>query len=72
MPELENSEAKQTDQVPSILAGYMTPKDLARELGVSERTIARWHHFREGPPRIEFGRKVFYRLESVSASIASS
>jgi hypothetical protein len=34
-------------------------------LGVTERTIARWHHFREGPPRVEFGRKVFYRLESV-------
>jgi hypothetical protein len=29
------------------------------------------HHFREGPPRVEFGRKVFYRPESVSAWIAS-
>jgi predicted DNA-binding transcriptional regulator AlpA len=71
MPELENPETKPTDQISSILAGYLTPKELANALGVSQRTIARWHHFREGPPRVAFGRKVFYRLESVSAWIAS-
>jgi len=71
MPELQSSEAKETDGLSSILAGYLIPKDLARALGVSERTIARWHHFREGPPRVEIGRKVYYRLESVSAWIAS-
>src|ERR1700731_4916868 len=47
--------------------GTAIPKGLAKALGVTERTIARWHHFREGPPRVEFGRKVFYRLESVKA-----
>ena len=71
MPEIQSSESQETDQLSSILAGYLTQKDLAQALGVSERTIARWHHFREGPPRVEFGRKVFYRLESVSAWIAS-
>ncbi len=71
MPELENPEAKQCDPASAILVGYLTPKDLAQALGVSERTIARWHHFREGPPRVEIGRKVYYRLESVSAWVAS-
>jgi predicted DNA-binding transcriptional regulator AlpA len=71
MPELENPDAKQNDQVSSILAGYLKAKDLALALGVSERAIARWHHFREAPPRVEIGRKVYYRLESVSAWIAS-
>jgi predicted DNA-binding transcriptional regulator AlpA len=71
MPELENPEAKRSDPALSILAGYLTPKDLAQALGVSERTVARWHHFREGPPRVEIGRKVFYRLESVTAWVAS-
>jgi predicted DNA-binding transcriptional regulator AlpA len=71
MPEIQSSESQETDRLSSILAGYLTQKDLAQALGVSERTIARWHHFREGPPRVEFGRKVFYRLESVSAWIAS-
>ena len=71
MPELENPEGKQTDQLSSILAGYLTPKNLAQALGVSERTVARWHRLREGPPRVEIGRKVFYRLESVNTWIAS-
>ncbi len=71
MPEIQSSESQETDRLSSILAGYLTQRDLAQALGVSERTIARWHHFREGPPRVEFGRKVFYRLESVSAWIAS-
>ena len=71
MSELQNREAKQTDQTISILAGYLTPKNLAQALGVSERTVARWHRLREGPPRVEFGRKVFYRLESVNTWIAS-
>ena len=71
MPEIQSSESQEADRLSSILAGYLTQKDLAQALGVSERTIARWHHFREGPPRVEFGRKVFYRLESVNAWIAS-
>ena len=58
MPEIQSSESQETDRLSSILAGYLTQKDLAQALGVSERTIARWHHFREGPPRVEFGRKV--------------
>lgn len=68
---LQSSETKETDRLSSLLAGYLTPRDLAQALGVSERTIARWRHFREGPPRVEIGRKVFYRFESVSAWIAS-
>jgi predicted DNA-binding transcriptional regulator AlpA len=71
MPELQRPEANPTDRISSILAGYVTPKELAQALGVSERTIARRHHFREGPPRVKIGRKVFYRLESVCAWIAS-
>ena len=71
MPEIQSSESQDADRLSAILAGYLTPKNLAQALGVSERTVARWHRLREGPPRVEFGRKVFYRLESVSAWIAS-
>ncbi len=71
MPEIQSSESQEADRLSSILAGYLTPKDLAQALGVSERTVARWHRLREGPPRVEIGRKVFYRLESVNAWIAS-
>ncbi len=71
MPEIQSSESQESDRLSSILAGYLTPKELAQALGVSERTVARWHRFREGPPRVEIGRKVFYRLESVNTWIAS-
>ncbi len=71
MPELQSPESQESDRLLSILAGYLTPKELAQALGVSERTVARWHRFREGPPRVEIGRKVFYRLESVNTWIAS-
>jgi predicted DNA-binding transcriptional regulator AlpA len=71
MPEIQSSQSQEPDQLSSILAGYLTPKNLAQALGVSERTVARWHRFREGPPRVEIGRKVYYRLESVNAWIAS-
>lgn len=47
------------------------PRDFAKALHVSERTIARWHRFREGYPRVEIGRKVYYRKESVMLWIAS-
>ena len=71
MPEIQNSGSQEADRLSAILAGYLTPKNLAQALGVSERTVARWHRLREGPPRVEFGRKVFYRLESVNTWIAS-
>lgn len=51
MPELENPEAKLSDAAFSILAGYLRPKHLA-PLGVRQRTIERWRHFRQGPPRV--------------------
>jgi predicted DNA-binding transcriptional regulator AlpA len=71
MPEIQNSGSQEADRLSAILAGYLTPKNLAQALGVSERTVARWHRLREGPPRVEIGRKVFYRLESVNTWIAS-
>lgn len=58
------------DDIGPILAGYIAPQHLARELGVSERTLARWHAARLGPPRVTIGRRPYYRLTSVAAWIA--
>lgn len=44
---------------------YLSPKDTAHMLGVSERTLARWHTLRKGPARIAVGRKVLYRLDAI-------
>lgn len=39
----------------------LTAAEVAILLGVSERTLARWHALRVGPPRCKLGRKVMYR-----------
>lgn len=47
------------------LEGYLGRNELARLLGVSARTIDRWHSLRNGPPRIAIGRTILYNLDSV-------
>ena len=43
-------------------AGDMLDRQAAATfLGVSPRTLDRWHLLREGPPRIALGRKIRYR-----------
>ncbi|MDO5643726.1 MAG: transcriptional regulator [Paracoccus sp. (in: a-proteobacteria)] len=45
--------------------GWMSRTDLARELGLTVDTLARWETRRIGPPCIRIGRKVLYRIEAV-------
>ena len=47
------------------LEGFLSPPQLAERLGVSLRTLSRWHAERTGPPRITRGRLVLYRLEAL-------
>ena len=42
-------------------------KSAAELLGVSPRTLDRWHLLREGPPRIAVGRQVRYRVSAIEA-----
>jgi hypothetical protein len=48
-----------------LLEGYLRPHDLARQLGVSIRTLDRWHAQRIGPPRCMIGRLILYRVTAV-------
>jgi hypothetical protein len=54
----------------AILTGYIEPHQLAKELNISYRTLARWHAMRIGPPRLTIGRKPYYRRSSVAQWIA--
>ncbi len=50
-----------------FLGGYVTETECAEELGISRRTLQRWHRLREGPPRTLVGKKIKYRRASVDA-----
>ena len=44
----------------------LTTKEQAAEiLGVSPRTLDRWHRLQMGPPRINIGRQVRYRPSTI-------
>jgi len=45
---------------------YLTERETAEGLGVSRRTLQRWHRLRQGPRRTLVGKRVRYRASSVS------
>jgi len=47
------------------LGEYVTPDQLAQHLGVSVRTLSRWHARRIGPPRCSVGKLILYRVTAV-------
>ena len=53
--------------VAPVLSKYLTFDQLAEELGVSPRTLARWKSLNETPPVVTVGRKRLYRREAVEA-----
>ena len=51
---------------PKLPDELLDRKAAAKLLGISPRTIDRWHTYRTGPPRISAGgRLVRYRLEAI-------
>jgi len=45
----------------------MKPAEVAKMLGISTRTLNRWHALRYGPPRCKIGRIVLYRQSAIFA-----
>jgi predicted DNA-binding transcriptional regulator AlpA len=56
---------------PDVLDDYLTDEQLAKALGRSPRTIARWRSLNEAPPATRIGRQILYKLDSVKAWLAS-
>jgi hypothetical protein len=50
---------------PDFLEGYVSEEEYARRRGVSLRTCQRDRQLRQAPPYVQFGRRVFYSVESV-------
>jgi hypothetical protein len=55
---------------PSVLEGFISESDLARQLHRSVRTLQRLAAACSGPPRIKIGRSVYYKIDSVRAWLA--
>jgi hypothetical protein len=62
------------DKIPDtdhVLAGYMTPEELAAELDMAVITLAIWRVRQKGPPYVTVGRRILYSRTTVKAWIAS-
>lgn len=54
----------------SVLSGFITEADLARQMHRSVRTLQRLAAHHAGPPRIKIGRLIYYRVDSVREWLA--
>ncbi len=61
MQQQEESNPRQA----SVLEGFLSEKDYARERGVTIRTCQRDRMLRQSPPYVIVGRQVYYRIEAV-------
>lgn len=51
---------------------HLNPADVAELLGVSRRTLSRWHALRVGPARCKVGRTVLYRRDAIEGWLAEN
>lgn len=49
------------EEIPDLLADWISREQLARALGLTTDTLSRWEARRQGPPCTRIGRKTFYR-----------
>lgn len=66
---LKDQARKNSDAGTPLQGDLVDREQAARLLGVSARTLDRWHLLREGPPRVRIGRLVRYRISSIQTWI---
>ena len=57
---------QEANQNAGLLADYLTPAQVAEELGVNPRTLDRWYQLRRGPVRTRIGKRVLYSRQDVA------
>lgn len=55
----------------TLLQDYLTRDQVASELRVATRTVARWQNQPNGIPYIEMGGRILYRRQSILSWIES-
>ena len=53
------------EEVPDLLADWISREQLARALDLTTDTLSRWEARRQGPPCTRIGRKTFYRRVAI-------
>ena len=53
------------EDIPDLLADWISREQLARALGLTADTLSRWEARRQGPPCTRIGRKTFYRRTAI-------
>ena len=56
-----------TPTLNALLSLFFTQPELARELGVTRKTLDRWAAQNKGPAQTRLGRRIVYCKESVTA-----
>ena len=59
------------EEVPDLLADWISREQLARALDLTTDTLSRWEARRQGPPCTHIGRKIFYRRAAIQEWIRS-
>ena len=62
---LDTQEIDQSGPDMGLLEDWISRRNLAISLGVSEDTLWRWDGKQNGPQSIKLGRKVYYRRSAV-------
>ena len=62
MKDMQNDPA---EEVPDLLADWISREQLARALDLTTDTLSRWEARRQGPPCTRIGRKIFYRRAAI-------
>jgi len=65
VPAKSASDSPNKPRVSLVLEGFLSRDELAREFGLTTRTLDRLEALRQGPPRVYFGRMILYKAESV-------
>lgn len=59
------------EEIPDLLADWISRELLARALGLTTDTLSRWEARRRGPPCTRIGRKTFYRRAAIQEWICA-
>jgi hypothetical protein len=63
----DNTEVLSKSACTDFLEGFISEPEYARRRGVTLRTCQRDRQLRKAPPYIQFGRRIFYRVDAVRA-----